>query len=163
MRFHSLPGSKRYPDDAAEYAIVLHRYNTVLDELFAGQDVRIVTTNGSAAPEPPALSARHARWHPGGARHWTSFRVDEDETDPDFVFHTHLHVSHTPWRTGMIDDLLRAVADDQTAGVMITSPSFDRIHHPYDGGADIFLPTTPARDAMKSRHVDWLSKHSLGY
>ena len=31
VRFHSLPGSKRYPDTDAEYDIVLHRYNTVLN------------------------------------------------------------------------------------------------------------------------------------
>ncbi|WP_200926706.1 DUF3885 domain-containing protein [Sphaerimonospora mesophila] len=30
VRFHSLPDSKRYADDEAEYAILLHRYNTVL-------------------------------------------------------------------------------------------------------------------------------------
>ncbi|MGW6733237.1 DUF3885 domain-containing protein [Streptomyces sp. NPDC055013] len=31
VRFHSLPDSKRYPESEDEYAIVLHRYNTVLD------------------------------------------------------------------------------------------------------------------------------------
>jgi hypothetical protein len=39
VRFHSLPESKRYPEDENEYAVVLERYNTVLDELFAGADV----------------------------------------------------------------------------------------------------------------------------
>ncbi|MER5937579.1 hypothetical protein ABT121_09705 [Streptomyces sp. NPDC001928] len=41
--FHSLPGSKRYPESEDEYAIVLDRYNTILDELFAGTDVFVVT------------------------------------------------------------------------------------------------------------------------
>jgi hypothetical protein len=31
-RFHSLPGSKRYAESEVEYAIVLDRYNTILDE-----------------------------------------------------------------------------------------------------------------------------------
>lgn len=39
MRFHSLPDSKRYAESEDEYAIVLDRYNTILDELFAGTDV----------------------------------------------------------------------------------------------------------------------------
>ena len=30
VRFHSLPGSKRYPEDAAEYATVLERHNVIL-------------------------------------------------------------------------------------------------------------------------------------
>lgn len=34
VRFHSLPGSKRYPDGDAEYAVLLDRYDTVLDEPF---------------------------------------------------------------------------------------------------------------------------------
>ncbi|MFD0201407.1 MULTISPECIES: DUF3885 domain-containing protein [Saccharothrix] len=161
VRFHSLPGSKRYPDTDAEYDTALHRYNTVLDELFHGQEVRIVTADWSNAPDAPALSTQHALWNPD-ARHWTSVRTDEDETDPDFITYTHLHVSRRPWSPGLVDDLLRAVADDATGNAMITSLSFDRVHHPYDGGADVLLPTTGERDALKRRHTDWLSAHPLG-
>ncbi|GAA0614045.1 hypothetical protein GCM10010174_34620 [Kutzneria viridogrisea] len=158
VRFHSLPASKRYPEHEAEYDIVLHRYNSVLDELFHAQEVRIVATDWSHNPEPPARSARHALWHPD-ARHWTSICTSERETDPDFITYDHLYVSRTRWQSGLIDDLLRAVADDAAHGVMITSPSFDRIHHPYDGGADVLLPTTDERDALKQRHTHWLSAH----
>ncbi|WP_326943699.1 hypothetical protein OG439_27470 [Amycolatopsis sp. NBC_01307] len=162
LRFHSLPGSKRYPDTDSEYDIVLHRYNTVLDELFHGQDVRIVTTDWSDASEPPALSAQHRLWNPG-AHHWMSVRTDEEETDPDFITHTHLYTSRKPWRPGLVDGLLRAAADEATVGVMIASLSFDRIHHPYDGGADVLLPTTGEREIFKHSHADWLSEHPSGY
>jgi hypothetical protein len=161
VRFHSLPESKRYAESAAEYDIVLHRYNAVLNELFRDQEVRIVTTNWSNKLKPPELSAHHAHVHPR-ARHWTSVRTDEDETDPNFITYTHLYASRTLWRTGVLDNLLRAVADDVAAGVMITSLSFDRIHHPYDGGADVLLSTTIERDAIRHRHTDWLSQHPLG-
>ncbi|MFI2346673.1 hypothetical protein ACH492_06360 [Streptomyces sp. NPDC019443] len=50
VRFHSLLGSKRYPESEVEYAIVLDRYNTVLDELFAGTDVFVVTMDWSNTP-----------------------------------------------------------------------------------------------------------------
>lgn len=162
VRFHGLPESKRYPDSDAEYDIVLHRHNTVLDELFREQEVRIVTTDWSNDPEPRELSARHAHWHPS-AQPWTSVRTDEDETDPDFITYTHLYISLAPWQAGLLDDLLRAVADEAIVGVMITSLSFDRIHHPYDGGVDVLLPTIIERDAMKHRHTDWLSQHPLGF
>lgn len=162
VRFHSLPGSKRYPGTHAEYDIVLHRYNTVLDELFHGQEVRVVTADWSDTSGPVAQSAQHALWNPGAHR-WTSVRTDEDETDPDFITYTHLHAARAPWRSGLLDDLLRAVADDNAAGVMITSLAFDRIHHPYDGGADVLLPTTAERDALELRHTDWLSTHPSGF
>lgn len=162
VRFHSLPGSKRYPDTDSEYDIVLHRYNTVLDELFHRQDVRIVTTEWSDASEPPALSAQHALWNPG-ARHWMSVRTDEEEADPNFITYTHLYVSRRPWRPGFVDGLLRAAADEATVGVMVASLSFDRIHHPYDGGADVLLPTTSERETIKHSHADWLSEHLSGY
>ncbi|MFF1615312.1 hypothetical protein ACFVYA_46890 [Amycolatopsis sp. NPDC058278] len=162
VRFHSLPESQRYPGTEAEYDIVLHRYNTVLDELFHGQEVRIITADWSDTPEVPAPSAQHTLWNPG-AHHWTSMLTDEDEPDPDFVGYTHLYVNCRPWRPGLVDDLLRAAADYVTGGVMITSLAFDRVHHPYDGGADILLPTTGERDALKHRHTDWLSLHPSGF
>ncbi|WP_449353770.1 DUF3885 domain-containing protein [Streptomyces malaysiensis] len=43
VRFHSLPGSKRYPENEDRYAVVLERHNTILDELFAGTDVYLIT------------------------------------------------------------------------------------------------------------------------
>ena len=55
------------------------------------------------------------------------------------------------------------MADDATANVMTTSLLFDRVHHPYDGGADVLLPTTGERDALERRHTDWLSGHPLGF
>jgi hypothetical protein len=44
---------------------------------------------------------------------------------------------------------------------MITSLSFDHIHHPYDGGADVLLPTGEP-DVLKQRRTDWLSAHPTG-
>ncbi|WP_326564994.1 hypothetical protein VSH64_24425 [Amycolatopsis rhabdoformis] len=161
VRFHSLPESKRYPETEAEYDLVLGRYNVVLDELFGGQEVRIVTNFWSDDPEPPAEPAPIERRFPG-ARHWMSVCDDEDETDPDFISYAHVYAGRTSWRSGLIDDTLRAVADDAAAGVMITSLSFDRIHAPYDGGADVLLPTTAERDALKQRYSEWLSRHPQG-
>lgn len=43
VRFRSLCGSKRYPESEDEYAIVLDRYNTILEELFAQTDGCVVT------------------------------------------------------------------------------------------------------------------------
>lgn len=59
VRFHSLPESKRYAEDETEYAIVLGRYNTILDELFAGGDVYVITPVWTTeAAVPPVRPAR---------------------------------------------------------------------------------------------------------
>ncbi|WP_436838392.1 DUF3885 domain-containing protein [Nocardia xishanensis] len=162
VRFHSLPGSKRYPGNAGEYGIVLDRYNKVLDDLFTGQEVYLVTCDWSDRLEPDARPDDHAHWHPG-ARYWTSVRADPTETDPEFVSYTHLFVSQFSWRHGAVDDLLRAVAHDATAGVMIADLSFERIHHPYDGGMDVLLPSAAERDAFMHQYAGWLSAHPEGF
>ncbi|MGO1055875.1 DUF3885 domain-containing protein [Crossiella sp. CA198] len=159
VRFHSLPESQRYADTEAEYRILLHRYNTVLDELFADEDVYLLTPDWNDRPDPDPRPTDHAAWHPA-AEHWTSVRTDDD---PEYLAYTHLYLSRVSWRPGCLDELLRAVADDRTAGVLIMSLDLTRLHHPYDGGQDIFLPSTADRDALRDRHAAWLSQHPGGY
>ncbi|MFB9907664.1 DUF3885 domain-containing protein [Allokutzneria oryzae] len=158
VRFHSLPKSKRYPDTEAEYAVVLGRYNTVLDELFHGKDVYVITPDWSGTAHPGQRPDDHARWLPG-ARHWVSVPIGDDPEEP---YYTHLFVSRITWRRGEVDELLRAVADDAIAEVIITDVDLHRIHHPYDGGADVLLTTSAERDQVRSRHADWLSAHPNG-
>jgi hypothetical protein len=47
VRFHTLPGSERYPETEAEYGIVLARHNTVLAQLVTGPSVFVVTAGYS--------------------------------------------------------------------------------------------------------------------
>jgi hypothetical protein len=153
VRFHSLPASKRYAQDEAEYAVILDRYNTVLDELFTGEDVYVIAPTWTAEPDAPPRQ-------PDGA-HWQSLLLTDDP-DPEFRTYYHLFATKRSWQTGCIDDLLRDVADDKVADVLITDTQMRRIHHPYDGGADVFLTTTEERDQMRGRHVTWLSSHPAG-
>ncbi len=146
VRFHSLPGSKRHPQTEAEYATALTRYKTVLDELFAGEDVYVITMRWREDPQP-------------GTGYWTTVGVD---SDPDCPTYWHLYAKRIPWTTGAIDLLLRDGADDVEANVMVTDVEMRRIHHPYDGGADVLLPTPGERDALRARHTTWLSTHPSG-
>lgn len=61
VRFHSLPGSKRYAGSDYEYGVQLHRHNTVIGELNA---------LGSRLPlvHVPLGRARRSRTAPGRAR-----------------------------------------------------------------------------------------------
>lgn len=161
VRFHSLPESKRYPESEDEYAIVLHRYNTVLDKLFAGLDVFVVTADWSETPTGPAgYPEPRQTLHPDGVRWWTG--LDDEDPDPEFHIHTRLYADRRPWRHGCADELLRAVADDTLAQVFLTDTQLRRIHHPYDGGADVILATPAERDRLRGEHTDWLPSHPAG-
>ncbi|MCF0084973.1 hypothetical protein B0E37_00008 [Streptomyces sp. MH192] len=153
VRFHSLPESKRYAEDESEYAIVLERYNTVLDELFAGGDVYVITPTWATEPEVPSFRPDDG--------YWQTLLV-EDDPDPRFRTHCHLTVARRPWRHGCLDELLRDIADYKVGGVLITDTRLRHIYDPYDGGADVFLPTPGERDRMRDRHADWLSSHPSG-
>ncbi|MGW0828285.1 DUF3885 domain-containing protein [Streptomyces sp. NPDC002845] len=161
MRFHSLPESKRYPGSEDEYAIVLHRYNTILDKLFGGGDVFVVTMDWSDTPTGPAACPEPRQTlHPDSIHWWTE--RDQDDPDPAFHNHTRLYADRRPWRRGCVDELLRAVADDTLAEVFLTDTELRRIHHPYDGGADVILATPTERDRLLSEHTGWLSSHPAG-
>ncbi|MFF8511871.1 hypothetical protein ACF064_27710 [Streptomyces sp. NPDC015492] len=153
MRFHSLPESKRYAEDESECAVVLERYNTVLDELFSGEDVYVITPVWATEAELPPF--------PPDAGYWQTLLV-EDDPEPEFRTYCHLLAARRPWRYGCLDELLRDIADDKVAGVLITDTQMRRIYHPYDGGADVFLTTTEERGRTRDRHVGWLSSHPSG-
>ena len=153
VRFHSLPGSKRYANDESEYAIILERYNTVLCELFSEKDVYVITPMWTTEPAVPQ--------HRSNANYWQTLLV-RDDPDPEFRTYSHLFFTRRSWRYGCIDDLLREVANDKVGGVLITDTRMERIHHPYDGGADVLLPTSEERDRLRNRHVAWLSNHPSG-
>jgi hypothetical protein len=161
VRFHSLPESKRYPEAEDEYAILLQRYNTVLDDLFSGQDIFVVTSDWSYTLTGPAgYPEPRESLHPEGTHWWTE--SEQDDPEAEFHVHSRLYASRRKWEPGCVDDLFRAVADDKVADVFVTDTELLRIHHPYDGGADVILPTMDERDRLRSKHAAWLPTNSAG-
>lgn len=165
VRFHSLPGSKRYADNEDEYAELMRRHMTVLAELIshdgAGGEGELVVMTASWS-DGPGLTPREAglsRAMPAAA-HWTS--VLTDDSVPGEETWTHLWVSGTRLHSEELFQLLRLVADDGTAGVIITTPEMGWLYHPYDGGADVIAATAVHRDQLHRAHRDWLSAHPAG-
>ena len=161
VRFHSLPGSKRYPENNEEYAEILRRHNTVIQELSAvSQRRRLLTItcswSGSSDPTPRDDDLEQAS---PPSIYWHSILR---ETDSDWEYWTHLYVGEVEWHHGVIDHLLRLVADDRTADVIVSSDDFDWLYHPYDGGADAIAPDSARRDALRAEHLEWLSPHPHG-
>jgi hypothetical protein len=165
VRFHSLPGSKRYAETPLEQSEMLARHNTVLCELFkliepeSEPPVALIFTSAwgdqTAIGREPDLVAADPT-----ASFW---RSDEWDPDPDSpAVWTHRWTSKRPWSSGSIDTLLTLVADSSTADVIVAPDSLAWLYHPYDGGADVIAPSSAARDRLAVKYQSWLSRHPTG-
>lgn len=155
IRFHSLPESKRYAESSSEYDEILGRHRTVLRELRGNAD----TTPLYVIAEDWGwrdLSAGWSKRQLSGAWPWRSSQADEDPEAGSTYFWAASGLSEPE-----IDTLLLAAADDR-GHFIIGGPELEWLYCPYDGGADIFLPTAVERDALRARHADWLSLHPGG-
>jgi hypothetical protein len=160
VRFHSLPGSKRYPEDDAEYAEVLARHNAVMGELARpGEQVVLVTTGYSGSPVPSRYYPELAAFDPGAAPWRTVDRVEEAF---DELNYWHLFASARTWRPGEFDSLVRLVADDKVANVLVVAPDCRWVLHPYDGGMDVIAESPEHRGLLRAKYAVWLSARADG-
>ena len=161
VRFHSLPESKRYPETEKEMAIVLGRHNAVISTLVGEErNVTLLSTEYSEAVSPHrsqlaelGLCKNEAPW-----RSVAMHKIGDDWGEPTYW---HVFSSNVPWNPGTLDGVLRFVAVDKVANVMLMS-SQGWLYHPYDGGADVVLPTQAERNLLASEFSSWLSKHPAG-
>jgi hypothetical protein len=164
VRFHSLPGSKRYAGNEDEYAEIMRRHLSVLAELLshdnadAERELMVVTVSWSDAPGPVPRTAELSRALPTAA-YWTSVLTGINAPDDTWW---HLWVSAARLDSQELSQLLRLVADDGTAGVIITTADMGWLYAPYDGGADVIAATADHRNQLHRAHKDWLSDHPAG-
>jgi hypothetical protein len=163
VRFHSLPESKRYPEDEQEFLTLLSRHNRVLRELIDWYPHCVLLTTGySDSPDPVRSYDVYNSLDPT-ARPWRTLAMHELEGDdlesPNFW---HVFSSEWGWKVGQFDAILRLVAVDEIANVMIVASDCSWLLHPYDGGMDVILESTAARDRLKALFTHWLSSHPFG-
>lgn len=159
VRFHSLPGSKRYAANEAEYLEILTRHHSTLGALGAAADspVLAITAQFSATRDAFARVPELGRVQPA-AWHWRA-EAEMTELESESMWRQ-LFVSETT--VGNLDALLRLVADDGCRGVMIVPLDVSWVYHPYDGGADVLAPSESARNQLRSRFSNWLSTLASG-
>lgn len=162
VRFHSLPGSKRYPADDAEYGEVLARHNTVLGELTRpGARVVLVTTGYSGSPVPSRSYTEVAAFDPCAAS-WRSIAMHRVEEGFDEPSYWHLFASTWEWRPGLFDPLVRLVADGVVANLLVVAPDCRWVLHPYDGGMDVIAELPEAQRLLRAKYSGWLSARADG-
>ncbi|MEP9391354.1 hypothetical protein ABLE94_03720 [Gordonia sp. VNK1] len=163
VRFHTLPGAKRSPENDAEHRTVFSRHRAVLSELssVAGtspRDLRVLTSAGSSTSQPTARSPRLVAAC-GRAAYWRSLLVDDDM---DSQWWQHVYIGTSTLGSPQLRALLRLVADDRAGDVIIASPGADWLYHPYDGGGDVITPTQAIRDGLRDRFFRWLPPNAEG-
>jgi hypothetical protein len=149
VRFHSLPGSKRYAETPAEHDVVYRRHRLVLEQLH------------SAGPLTVIAADWHGDWGGGwtktylpGAWPWRVKPADDYTGPADFWIAEFASIEQ-------LRPLLTAIADD-IGRALITTTDVDWLYCPYDGGADIIARTPAERDAIKASHKSWLPRNKQG-
>lgn len=163
FRFHSLPESKRYPDNETEVIQLLARQNTVLLDVIGAGECCLVSGNYSSSPlleeRCPALSEfkfQEFLQLPGQNFEPEEMGLDEESIRLDLFCATH------QLEYGSLDAVLRCVADWKIVNFFVVNCDRKSIFAPYDGGVDVILKNTEDRDAFKAKYRDWLSSHPQG-
>jgi hypothetical protein len=157
VRFHTLPGAKRYATSEAERVEVLCRYRVLLEaslgDVGASSELLVVITcswSSTATPTPRDEAVSEVT---PGAIHW---RSDDLATEPGFHAWQHHYVSGLAKNDPALDRLLRYVANDLVDGIVLTDLTCTRIFCPYDGGVDIFTSSAEERDRLSAAYAAWL-------
>ena len=155
VRFHSLPGSKRYADTDEEHAEILRRHHAVLVDLMRDSVTDLLVICADWGERDLAHG-----WHRSilpTARYWTSVQSDPEEGTLAM-----LYVDTSFESLASLDALLRAVADDATGPVLLTPATFEWRYQPYDGGADVIARSIEERDRLAAGFAAWLSAREDG-
>ena len=171
QRFHSLPASKQYPDTHEEMRTVIARANTMAYATLRREDAWLVTYSfeDDHFIEPP-LEADIRRWLKKSRAtkkirlqrynmHSTGMVFHDDEDDGSWV----IHAASVRWGDRRFTQLLKEIALDAAQSSWLwMSNRTGAIFAPYDGGADLFLPTAGEVDQLRARWRDWLPAFPSG-
>jgi hypothetical protein len=142
--------------------MVLERHNIILGELAVrGQEVVLLSTGYSELPEPVRSKPELEALDPG-ALPWRTVAMHQLEADFANPSFWHVFATKREWRPGAFDPFVRLIADDVLANIMIVAPDCRWLLHPYDGGMDVIVESSPVRDRLKVAFSGWLSAHPDG-
>jgi hypothetical protein len=156
VRFHSLSESKQWPDTDEERFEIIQRHLIALRELvelYECAELVVILEDWNTND----LFGGWTKKYVPGCWPWTFWRDPGDDADDPFAYYW---VAPTT-SVDELNDLLLLVAE-QTGNAMITDQEMKWLYIPYDGGADVYLPSSNARDDFRDRHPDWRPKLGPG-
>lgn len=139
-----------------EYDEILRRHRIVLRELHGpggAVDLHVIAADWDWRDVAAGWSRRTlpGRWP------WRIGQADDEDYDTG----RHYYWAASGLSDAEVDVLLLAAANDQGRFV-IGAPHLEWLYCPYDGGADVLLPSAVERDGLRDRHADWLSAYPEG-
>lgn len=164
FRIHSLPESKRYADNCAEWEILLSRQNEIITDLF-GIDTPIFLITGEY--NWGDQSTIHVTKEKEVFKSFAFVRLDNielNQIDPERYDKPDIYrpaFTTTVWRPNYHDNILREIATDNIRAFFL---SFDKsvIIAPYDGGIDFVLKDSLTKENCKNMYRQWLSEREDG-
>ena len=150
FRIHSLPESKRYPENEAEWDILLVRHRALADVVLTeGSRCRVHYTlfddSGFTEDMSPSLVWSNIRPQPFGV----------EQT-------VYTQTAETTWRFDTFLPWIKRRADDDLGWISFHSLDTDAIYSPYDGGADIFSLDASFIAKIRTTFSAWKSPDPTG-
>jgi hypothetical protein len=164
FRIHSLPESKRYPDNDAEWRILLSRQNSIITDIL-GENSKIIIVTGQYHHE--VLEELDATSDITSINQFSFVYLDSIDLHKLRPKEHELGETYKPmfceavWYKDNFDNVLRDIAQDNVR-VFFVSLDHDTVVAPYGGGIDFILKDSVTRDKYKTKYGDWLSDREDG-
>jgi hypothetical protein len=146
MRVYSLPDAQRYPNDKADWDILLARQNAVIDHLIPQRTPITWVWN----------------WLEKDCHIFKSFDLTRlgvfQAADGESEYESWLMEDH--WESGLFNVFLTMIAGEMMRAFIIAP---DCLIAPYDGGMDIILRDPYTAHAFKRHFSDWVSPREDGH
>ncbi len=156
VRFHSLPGSKRYAETDEEWAILFERHNRIADEVL-GDGSRCWLVLCDDLEYSVRESLKHLerfdfeRWFSW----WENDELGEAVEWP-------VYAAETIWQAGQFNDLIRNVSVNGEPFLLLVSQTTHGIFAPYDGGIDLIQPSGRLASILKAKFPSWRPSNVQG-
>lgn len=158
LRIHSLPNSKRYPDNEAELTIILNRQNQVISDIFnKNEEIYIVRNEFFVENKEEFDIHAELNFEEVDIVDLKDFFKNEYESDDKLS----VQVSKTNWNKNYFNKVLEDIANDVSM-IFFVSVSNQTIFAPYDGGMDIIYRDEIQRNYFKKKYKDYLSERIDG-
>jgi hypothetical protein len=145
LRIHSLPESKRYAQTKEESDALLHRQNSIIDDLIE-QNVEINVVVNFIKIDSFLFRMFN----------FTNLGVLVD-SEAETVFQS--FIFETTWETNGLNPMLLEIADDNLRAFIIGE---DCLIAPYDGGMDLIFKDEPTKYFYQRKYKNWLSAREDG-
>ena len=164
VRFHSLPGSKRYADNEAEMKIVLERANTLADRVLGvGTECWMIANSfpDQAEYRDKLFFKQRLIRDIFGLQKSYSWKDPEEAPEDQTLWTT--YAGECKWRHGEFDEAIKLIAEDIETDVLWISKQTKAVFSPYDGGTDLIVQDSKEVTSLKEEFSNWLSDHPDGF